>query len=801
MTPTKHWVRDLTADLRHWARRSSRTPGVLLVAVGTLAAGIGATAAVFSVVDTVLLRPLPYPDPERLSAVWERSGGGEPAMLTVREYLDLRAQLGSFEQFAAILSMNFDSPARCALTDGAATERAPCAYVSWNLFRTLGVGPCLGRDFAEHEESAGNPQVILLSHRLWQRRFAGDPAVIGKRVQVDGGEVTVIGVLPPTLTLPASTEIWIPPMFDERMRKNPFRLVRAVGRLRPGVSHEQASQELKAAADRWKTGSAGWSAQSVPLRVILNRDIRLGLLTVQGAAAILLLIACANVANLLLLLAANRRKEFAVRAVAGASPWRLFRLFLAESLALACLATAAGAGIAFAGLKVLAPASSALLPRAGEAAMDGRVLGLTILVSLVAGVLVSLAPALSYRRLPLRDALAQTAVTRRRTTARASSACAAASIAMALVLSLSASLVLRSFQKILQVDPGFQPKNVLVFHLIMPIASYSCPSCNAGQVMTSLLERVRALPGVEEAASSEVVPLEGFRTDWRFALDPAFLGDPSAMRSAIWNGVSRDYFRVMGIPLRQGRVFDPADSRRPVVVVNQELARRCFPAQDAVGKRLFNEAGRSYEIVGVVGNVRAERLELPVQPEVYHYHTAGGALSVRYRGNPAALNGAVRELVRSAGAGLLLAETTPMENFVRAGTSRLRLWSILLGVLTFCSLGLAAAGVYALISHSVRLRAGEFGLRMALGARRGDILRLVLRETLRLVAAGLLTGALAAAAALRILSNLLYEVRPWDAWAVTSTVLAVTTVALLASLRPARWASRVEPREALTAGY
>jgi hypothetical protein len=273
------------------------------------------------------------------------------------------------------------------------------------------------------------------------------------------------------------------------------------------------------------------------------------------------------------------------------------------------------------------------------------------------------------------------------------------------------------------------------------------------------------------------------------------------MRSALWNGVTGSYFRVMGIPVRQGRVFNPATDvlgkKGGLVIVNEELARRGFPGQNAVGKRLFHEAGRWFEIVGVVGSVRAERLELPVQPEVYRHH-AGGALSVRYGGDPAALNGAVRELVQSAG--LTLLEISPMEKFVRAGTSRLRLWTILLGAFTLCSLGLAAAGVYALVSYSVRQRVGEFGLRLAIGARRGDIFRLVLRETLQLVAAGVLAGALVASATLRILSNLLYEVRPWDAWAAAAAVLAVTAVALLASLLPARRASRVEPREALTAG-
>ncbi|MBI5083596.1 MAG: ABC transporter permease [Acidobacteria bacterium] len=792
---------DLAAGIRHWARRALRAPGVFLVAAGTLAVGIGATAAVFSVVDTVLLRPLPFPEPERLSAVWERPGTGEQAMLTASEYLDLRAQLRSFQHLAVIWSNNFDTPSRCALTDGAVTEMAPCAAASWNLFRTLGVRPLLGRDFAEHEEGTSAPQVLLLSYRMWQRRFAGDPAAVGKRVKLDGAEVTVIGVLPPILTLPVGADVWTPPMFDARMRKNPFRLLRAIGRLRPGISNERARQELMTVAEKWSAGSAGWRAQVVPLAEVLNRDIRFGLLAVQCAAAILLLIACANVANLLLLLAANRHKEIAIRAAAGASPGRLFRLFLLESCALATLAAIAGVGLAQVALRVFVPLSPASLPRAGEAAMDGRALFMTALVSLVAGILLSLAPTLSLRRLPLREALAQTAAARRRSTSRASTACAIASIAMALALSLSAGLVLRSFQKILQVEPGFQPRGVLVFHVIPPTDAPLCPTCTISQTLASLLTRIQALPAVEDAAFSESVPLEGFRTDWRFSPGSSLQAGPSAMRSAMWNGVGAAYFRVMGIPLRNGRVFGPADARRATVIVNEELARRYLPGQDPIGKQLLHESGRFYEIVGVVGNVRAERLELAAQPEIYRYQAFGLALSVRYRGGPAAMTSSVRELIQSAGAGLMLAEVSPMEKFVRAGTSRLRLWAILLGALTLCSLGLAAAGVYALISHSVRQRAGEFGVRAAMGARRVDLFRQVLKETLRLVGAGLLAGALMTAAAARLLSTLLYEVRPWDAWAVAATVLTVTAVSLLASLGPAHWASRVEPREALTAGY
>jgi predicted permease len=519
----------------------------------------------------------------------------------------------------------------------------------------------------------------------------------------------------------------------------------------------------------------------------------------QGAAIVLLAIASFNAANLLLLLAANRRKEIAIRAAAGASPGRLLRLFLAESLALAGLAAAAGTGLAFAALRILAPLSPASLLRAGEASLDWRSLSSIVLVSLAAAVAAGAPPALSVWRLRLRDALAQTAVSRRRAVSRASTACAVAGLALALPLSLSAGLILRSFQKLSQTDPGFRAQGVLVFHLVGAPEPANCASCDSRQRTLTLRERVRALPGAEAVANSEAVPLEGFRTDWRFALEPASLRDPARLHSALWNGVSEDYFRVLGIPLRRGREFQPSsDRRRQNVIVNEELARRCFPGQDALGRTLFHESGRPFQIVGVAGNVRSERLELAAQPEVYLYG-GGISLSVRYRGDPAALQRAVRDLLQSEGGGLILAETTPLERFLNNGTARLRLWTVLLGALTGCSLCLAAAGVYALVACSTRRRVAEFGLRMALGARRTDIFLLVLRDTLRLAGAGILLGVLGAAAASSLVSHLLFEVRPWDPPAAAASVLALTLVSLAASLPAARSASRVEPRQALSA--
>ena len=777
-----------------------RNPGVTLVSVVTLALGIGATAAILSVVNAVLLRPLPFPDPNRLVMLWEAGGGGQ-AMLSPRDYLDLRARTRSFEHFAANWGNGLAVQGSCSLAGTAQPEPVHCASVTYNFFAAAGVRPVIGKAFVEADEGFSTPRVVVLSHRLWLRRFGADPLAIGKQLKVDGSPVTVIGVMPSSFNLPAQCDLWLPPPFDESMRNSGMRLLRPIARLKAGVGLNEAERELEEALRQFPVASAEnrtrWEGQLLTVKDVLVGDWRLGLWLLQGAACLVLLITCSNIANLLLVISANRHKELAIRASVGATPARIVRQLFTENILLALLGGAAGVLLARAGVPTLLSLSPAV-PRLSETRIDGFVIGITLLVCLASGILFGLVPALTAARTNLHDSLREGGRAGRRTGNRMASVIVVAEVALATVLAASAFLLLNSYQRIIRVDPGFSPRNVLTMKMLVSEDTYRR---RATAFFTEVLDRVRALPEVQAAATTLDLPLDGWVWDVRYTAASA--GSDVQKHGAHQHHVSRDYFRTMGIPLLLGRDFRDSDTMKTgdqVSIVNAELARRTFGVQNVIGRHIFDEKGRSREIVGVAGNVKHRAMDVPDYPAIYVPNRNHQILVVRTTTDPTSLMPVVRASLRSLDPEMPVDHVRPMEEIVSASLFRQRFWMVLLGLFALMAQALAALGIYAVISYSVSQRAAEFGVRMALGASPVDLQKQVVLQTLRLAVTGVGIGVLGVAAVARFIASLLYQGSAFDLAMLISAVFAVMGIALVAGFLPARRAMRIDPMTALRGG-
>jgi predicted permease len=794
----------MPTEMRRWTNSVRRNPGFYTVAIGTLALGIGATTAIFSIVDMALLRPLPFPEPDRALLVWDQAGAGAQALLSVPEYLELRDQLRSFEHFAANWGIGLDTEGTCVLSGGGKErETVPCAAVTYNFFSALGVKPLLGRDFTEPDERYRIPQTVILSHQFWKRRFGGDAGVIGQSIQSDGATVTVIGVMPPMFELPTRCQLWFPPPFDEQSRKaRGGRFLRCIARTKPGVSLQQAQREFDTIAQGVvivpARGAILYQARLMPLQEVLAGDTRMGLLAIQASAVILLLIACCNIANLLLALAAARSKEMAIRMVAGATPARLIGQTLRESLALALAGGVAGTLLAYWALRILIVLSPVQIPRLDEVGIDVRVLLFTLFVCALAGCIFGVAPALTALSIQPRRKLVEGGRGGTSAGGSLSAALVVVEISLALVLACVAGLTFRSFVNLQRIQPGFDARNALKMELLLPFAQDREAH---SRTLRTVLETVAALPGVEAAATAQDLPLGGWQRDFRFRLRKEPNPDPNQSRSALLHGVSLDYFRAMGIPLKSGRGFVAGDKmdgvNKRVVLINEELARQSFAGQDPVGRYLYSGPAAEYEIVGVAGNVRHRDLGLPPQAELYMHGDWGTFLIVRSKMEPTLLAAEVRKAIHAANREVGVTAVATLEQTVRQAGARPRFWMILTAVFALLSLAMAAAGVYALVSHSVRRRVPEFAIRMALGARPAGIRNLILGQTLRRTLVGVVAGVAASLALARILSSLLFEVQPYDPVSLAAAVLLVTATSLLASYLPARWAARADPAAAL----
>jgi putative ABC transport system permease protein len=795
-------LEDLWQDLRYGARMLLKNPGFTLVAVLALALGIGANTAIFSVVNTVLLRPLPYYDPQRLVWVAEVMPHGEE-IYGVADYLHWREQSKAFDHLVAF------TPGSIYLTGRGEPEQLDSIRATANLFPALGVTPQLGRAFTTEEDRPGAAPVVILSHAFWQRRFGGDQAIIGQSLTLDGISRQVIGVTPPGFKFIRKADVLLPRALNvqqELANQGISYLGNIIGRLKPGVTPEQARSELDAILRRIEETSPRRTvfaerATVTPLGERLFGNLRLGLLAQFGAVAFILLIACANVANLMLARASARQKEMAIRAAMGAGRGRLVRQMLTESLLLSVCGGAAGLLLAALGVKALAPLTPADLAHLKESGIDGAALGFTFLVSLLTGVIAGVIPALQASRIDLNENLkdgARSAVFSIRARARrASPALVVGELALTLALLAGAGLLIKSFLRVRAVEPGFNSENLLTMTIPLYTARY--PLAQRKFFYQDLITRINSLPGVK-LASIGPLPL----TETRTLVNRPSAADSEKKQPTHGNFVGVDYFRAMGMQLRAGRSFTEQDNENAprVVVINETMARQF--GEDPIGKRVKIYDQHEATIIGVMADVKRYGLESQAVSEEYHSllqnaEVMGGniRLVVRAAGDPLVLAPAVRQQVWAINANMPVVDVMTMERRVAESVAARRFQMMLFGAFAALALALAAVGVYGVISHSVSRRTHEIGVRMALGARPRNVLLMVIRQGLSLALVGVAIGLAAALALTRVMAGLLFNVEAADPAIFVSITLLLVFVALLASYLPARRATKVDPMIAL----
>lgn len=804
-------------DLRYGFRVLAKTPGFTAVAVLTLALAIGANTAIFTVVNAVLLRPLPFHEPDRLAVVWESkpSLGIDRENFSPADFADMRDQSRSFEQMAAAY---YWSP---GLTGVSEPEKLWGLRVSSNLFDLLGVRPQLGRGFVAGEDDRGRSNVVVLGYGLWQRRFARDPDILGRSLILDGQSFQVVGVMPPGFRFPpfwaTKAELWAPLGFDARQwRSRNGRMLRVFARLKAGVAPRQAGSEVANIAGRlardYPDADAGLSATVVPLMEMVVGETRPALLTLQVAVGFLLLIASANLANLLIARALARRKEFAIRLALGAARRRLVRQVLAETLLLALAGGLAGLILSVWGLSYLLGSlpdtARFTMPRAAEIGIDGRVFGFVLVVSLlVAAVSTLAATARTWRNESL------TGPGQRATgdagQHRLRSFLVVSQVALSLILLIGAGLLGKSFIRLLNVDPGFDATNVLAMSVSSPFSPSEPERREA--FFRQVLERVRSLPGVQRASAINHLPLVGDQWGVSFIVGGRPLPEPGRAPSATWRVVDPAYFSTMRISLLKGRYFRDTDDSQAasVVIINESFARRFFPNEDPVGQRIKlgnrGEHASWSEIVGVVAGVKQTEWAEAPGPEMYvpmaqnplWRMTRSTTLVVRTTPGSAGVATAAREAVWEIRKDAIVFDVIPMERVASEAVSQPRFNMLLLVIFAAVAVSLAAAGIYGVVSHAVSSRARELGIRSALGARPAALLALVLGQGLKLTIMGLAAGVLAAFALSRFLSGLLYQVSAGDPLIFVSSALFLAVVALIATFVPARQAAKVDPMTAL----
>src|SRR5499426_3077849 len=801
-------------DLRYGARMLMKQPGFTLIAVITLALGVGANTAIFSVVNAVLLRPLPYRDAGRIVAIQELSPQGNRIQVTSANFLDWRAQNTVFAQLAAIRSRQSN------LANDGQAERIETAITSANFFEVFGAQPQAGRLFAPADEQAGHAPVVVLSHKLWQRRFGGEANAVGQQLILDGKSYTVIGVAPAGFQYPDKTELWFPPLrlapeinetFDVTQTRG-YGYLGAVAWLKPAVSLEQAKAEMETITARLRkqypeTNNNRFN-RVVPLQTHLVGATSRSLWLLFGAVGCVLLIACANVANLLLARATTRRRELAVRAALGATRGRMLRQLLTENLSLALAGGLLGLLLAWWGVDAVMRLLPANFPRLGEIALDLPALGFALLASLATAIIFGLAPAWQGAQIGLQEALKESArgsVGARRNRLRG--ALVTAEVALSLSLLIGAGLLFRSFLRLQAVDAGFDAGGVLTMRLA-PSGTNFREDPRYISFYQRVAEKIAAIPGVEAVGAINTLPLSkgptfGFRVE----------GEPEKpvdqWPGANYRNLTPDYFRAMKIPVMQGRSFTERDndSAPLVVIINHAAAARHFAGQNPVGKRInFGGRDRSgqpiwHEIVGVAANVRSLELQEEAEPEIYTAARqdafAGMTFVIRASVEPASLATAVRQAAREVDPAQPVSDLRTMESVVVEAVTQPRFNLTLLGLFGGLSLLLSAAGIYGVTSYAVAQRAQEIGIRKALGAQSGDVLRLVIRQAMAAVLPGVVIGLVIALASTRVMNSLLFGVSATDPLTFVAIALSLTLVALLACWIPARRATKVDPMVAL----
>lgn len=814
-------------DLRYGCRMLLKTPGVTATAALALILAIGANSAIFSVVDGVLLRPLRYPHADRLAVIWENhlSKGKLFEFVTAPDYRDWKEQQRAFDQIGAFRTQP------SILTGRGLPERIETAVVSPEIFSMLGARVKLGRTFLPDEDQPAKNRVAVLSYGLWQRRFGGDAGVLNRTLTLDGKDYTVVGVAAPAFQLPDSrSELWIPYTLDAKelselgatgvaAGRSMLHTLEVLGRLKPGVTFDQAREEMKGIARglerQYPDMNAGWSVNVKPLREELIGDIRPTLFVLSAAVAFVLLIACTNVANLLLARAGSREKEIAVRTALGAGRGRILRQLLMESLILALGSGVVGLGLAYAGVWALTALNTGRVPRIDEVDMNWQVLLFTLGVSIATGLLFGFGPALAATKTQLNEALksggrsAMASVRSRRLRA----ALVISEVALSIVLLIGAGLMIHSFVELQNVDPGFRPAHVLTMRVSLPESRYD--GIKVAQFYTRLLERVRGLAGVESAAIARDVPLSGsgsadpslnFIIEHRPALASA--DQPRAK----FRAVSAGYFATMGISLRRGRAFSASDTERApaVAIINDTLARQYFPNEDPLGKRIQHGFDGSpwYTIVGIIGNVKHAGLDAPTFAEMYYpYQQVPPALMsfventmtivVRARTDPAAMARAVSRELQAMDPEEAVFRVITMQQLIDGSVNQPRFRMFLLGVFAAVALALAGTGLYGVVSYSVSQRSNEMGIRAALGAQKSDLLKLVLGEGTRLALIGIAIGLAFSFVLVRSLQKMLYGVTAHDPATFIAIPALLLAIAVAASYIPARRATRTDPNVVL----
>ena len=805
-TEAAHRRKDLVGEFRqdivYALRKLRRSPGFTLVAVLTLALGVGANTAIFSVVNGVLFRPLPFPRPEQLLKVWSAnpSAGLTQGSVSPVDLDDWRAQrsqvadIGGFWYAAGGSGID--------LTGQGDPQRLSAVFFTPGFFNTLGTLPLRGRLPRNEEMVRGGPdKVILLTHAFWQRQFGGAADVVNSHLTLGGNPYLVLGILPPTFRFPAAeVDVYVPysTIPDESIpRIRPVRILEVVARTGPGVSLEAATTELNAIAARLAQQypeDAAWGAvTTLPLRDALTGDVRGGLLLLLGAVAFVLLIACVNVASLLLARATARGREIAVRAALGAGRGRIVRQLLTESTVLALAGGIVGLAVGIGGTRALLALSAGQLPRGADVHVDASVLVFTLIISVVTGLLFGLVPALRASSGNLQSALRAGGRGVADGGNRLRHGLVIAEVALAMMLVVGGGLMTRSFISLLRVDPGFQPDQLLVLNFTLSSTRHA----DYRQVYQQILETTRAVPGVVAAGVMKDAPLRGTGERNGFTLPGMVIAAGEESPTASVLHVSDGVFRAIGARMIEGREFTPEDraDAPPVTVVNEAFARQWFPGQRAVGKHIV--LGRPVEIVGVVNDIQQRAMGAPAEPTFYlHVHQNGRVrmnLMVRTRGEPLAMTGTLREAVWSVDRQQPITSVFTFDDAMNESLARPRLLTVLLGIFGVLGLLLGALGLYGVLSYLVNQRQRDIGVRLALGARPGDVLQMVVKRGLTLAAVGVAIGVVGALTLGRFLSWVLYDVQPTDPLTLVAVTTVLLAVAALASWLPARRAARVDP--------
>jgi putative ABC transport system permease protein len=802
-------MQTLLQDLRYGARMLLKKPGFTIIAMITLALGIGANTAIFSVVNAVLLRPLPYPESDRLMWLTERHEQIPARWISYPNFLDWRARSQSFESMATIRGWQM------ILTSGGEAQSVNTRMVTADYFRVMRVRPLLGRDFISEEDRFGAPRVTVLSHAFWQTQFGGDPGIVGSTITLDNQPATVVGVMPQEFQHQGPPALWVLTEQYADPASGWFnRSHRIVGpviaRLKPGVTIEQAREEMKSIEERliseYPIHNGGNTIQIVTLQESVVGDTRQSLLLLLGAVGVVLLIACANVANLLLARAAARQKEFAIRGALGASRWRVLRQLLIESVLLAVIGGGLGLLLANWGVDLLVGFAPQDLPRLAGVTIGSRVLGYTLALSVLTGIVFGLAPAWQSTKTDLYETLKEGS--RNVSDARNGwlrNAFVITEVALAMVLLVGAGLLIKSLARLFASDPGFNAQNVVTMELLPREAYPSRPKLM--QFHTQLLERLAALPGVE--AASVLNELPGFEPAWQNDINPEINGqylkiNPTELINVDWGIVTADCFKTLGIPIKQGRAFTPQEVAQgaPVMLVDEQLARQFWPNGDALGKHIKYDSATPIEIIGVAGNVRDYNSEAPGRIKIYtpfgRAPLPRSTLAVRGAGvDPLGLIAAIKSEVKAINPNVPISEDATLESQLARHIAPRRFNTWLLGLFAAVALALAGIGLYGVLAYSVSQRTREMGIRMALGAQASDVLKLVVKQGMMLALIGMAIGLLTSLALTRLMASFLFGVSATDPLTLAYIMLLLTMVALLACWIPAHRATKVDPAMAL----